>query len=49
MTSTLDVPVAVNSDSGTNNLPLFANPTLNHPHVLASAARRTGPPREMAA
>ena len=49
MTSKLGVPVAVNIDSGTINLPLIGKSSVKHAHALASVVRRTGPPREMAA
>lgn len=49
MTSTLDVTVAVNMGSGTIDVTPLAEPTRDHVRALAAGARRTAPPREMAA
>ena len=49
MTSTLDVTVAVNMDSGTIDVTPFAEPTRDHVPALAAVARQTAPPQEMAA
>lgn len=49
MTSNLNVTVAVNIDSGTINFIPVAAPTRDHVQALARVARRTAPPRELAA
>lgn len=49
MTSNLENTDAVNTGSGTSNITPSAKPVRNHVQALAPVARRTAPPREMAA
>ena len=49
MTSILDVTVAVNTDSVTIDVSPSANPARDGVQALARVARRTAPPRELAA
>ena len=49
MASNLDVTGAVNIDSGTIDVSPSAKPNRYRVQVFAPVARRTGPPREMAA